>query len=235
MTVLITRPQPDADAFAEMCRARELTPIVCPLMKVEALKCEFALSGVGALAFTSANGVRAFAMTCAERKLPVFTVGEGSAAVACAAGFEMVHAAGGDVDALAKLIGKYRHSFEGEVLHIVGTHRAGDLVAALTKAGVIARRKMLYEMRDADALPNEVIEALTTPTRIDWVALFSPRSVELLLSLADQAGIADAFAHMRAACLSEAVAQKARAINWKTVEIAAGRNVAAMIELIVSA
>ncbi len=240
MRVLITRAQPDADAFAELCRARKLVPIVCPLMELEIAEAEIALTDVGALAFTSANGVRAFAKHTPGRHLPaftlpVFTVGDASARVACALGFENVHAAGGDVDALAGMIVEHKAGLDGEVLHIAGTHRAGDLVSALSHNGVNARRQVLYQMRDAAALPSGAISALTAHPPVDWVVLFSPRSAELFLTLSTQAGLIDALAQIRVACLSDAVAQKADIIRWKSVEIAAGRNVAAMIELLASA
>jgi len=232
MRVLITRPQPDADAFAELCRARKLAPVVCPLMEIETLEVGIVLSGVSALAFTSANGVRAFAKSNPERHLPVFTVGDASASIARALGFENVHAAGGDVDALAGMVVEHEATLDGEVLHIAGTHRAGDLVSALCHNGVSARRQVLYQMRDAATLPSGAISALTAHPPVDWVVLFSPRSAELFLTLTAHAGLIDALAQVRVACLSDAVAQKAFAIKWKFVEIATGRNIVAMIELV---
>ena len=59
--IWITRAQPGADATAERVRALGHRPVVAPLLAVQpVLGAEPDLSGVGALAFTSANGVRAF-------------------------------------------------------------------------------------------------------------------------------------------------------------------------------
>lgn len=235
MKVVITRPEPDASAFAEKCKAHGITPILSPLMEIEINRQPVDLSGVGLIAITSANGARAIAAASERRDLPVFAVGEASADAAREAGFTKAHAAEGDVSALAELITTNRQAFQGDVLHVAGTHRAGDLVGALSEQGVTARREVLYETRDAASLSPEAIAALASDEPRLWVSLFSPRSADLFLALAEKAGVATSLGNSRVACLSEAVAEKAQAAPWKSVEIAAGRNVAAMIELLFNA
>ncbi len=51
MTILITRPAPEAAVFAEMCMTRGYETIVSPLMEIRILASKVDLSGVGALAF----------------------------------------------------------------------------------------------------------------------------------------------------------------------------------------
>ena len=231
MKALITRPQPDADAFAALCAGAGVEPVVCPLMEIVRRPAPTALDGVGALAFTSANGVRAFAANSPVRDLPVFAVGPASAAAAHAAGFTDVAAAGGDVAALAALIADARARIDGAVLHAAGARRAGDLVSALGAAGVSARRCVLYEARDAEALPETAIQAIASSPPVDWVALFSPASAALFARLVAAAQLSDRLAQIRAACLSEAVADAARAFSWRSVEIAPARRAEAMIAL----
>ncbi len=233
MKVLITRPQPDADLFAQMCRMQGLAPVICPLMAIEINKMAVDLTDVGALAFTSANGVRAFAQNNPSRNLPVFAVGEACAGVARAEGFATVHVAGGDVVALAACIAQQRTNLRGDVLHIAGTRRAGDLVAALASKGIKAQRKVLYGAVEMVSLPDIAVQALSGESPAAYVTLFSPRSADLLVKLVKQSGLEDAMPDTRVICLSEAVADQAKALSWKSVEIAAGRNVAAMIELMV--
>lgn len=235
MIVLITRPEPDASAFAAACKAHGIAPVVAPLMEIVPSSRDVSLLKVGALAFTSANGVRAFSANSQARDLPVFAVGAASAGEAEAFGFGTVYTAYGDAASLAHLIAQERASINGEVLHIAGTHRAGDLVAALAALGLPARREVLYETRDASALPEEALAALASDEPRLWAAFFSPRSVELFLTLAERAGAVPLLARARAACLSEAVGEKAKAVQWKSVEIAAGRHVDAMIELLCNA
>ena len=85
--IWITRAQPGADATAERVRALGHEAIVAPLLAVRALDdVHVDLNGVAALAFTSANGVRAFSDICGERSLRVFAGGAATAQAARAAG-----------------------------------------------------------------------------------------------------------------------------------------------------
>lgn len=235
MIVLITRPEPEAAAFAEICMARGYETIVSPLMEIHIMEAKVDLSGVGALAFTSVNGVRAFAQNSAERQLPVFAVGETSADAARAAGFENVHAANGDVDALAALIAAQHKSAKGAALHCAGATRAGDLVKALEAENLPARRAVLYEAQPIAALSDAAIAALRMEKAIDWVALFSPRSARLFVDRAREAGLERSLASVNAACLSDAVAKELTAAQWKSIRVAPRRDSAAMLELLAGA
>ena len=55
-------------------------------------------------------------------------------------------------------------------------------------------------------------------------ALFSPRSASLFIALVRQAGLEARLADVVAACLSEAVADAVRGVQWKSVVIAGERN-----------
>jgi len=145
MRIWITRAEPGAGRTAEKLRALGHEPVVAPLLEVHALPAEIVLDGVAALAFTSANGVRAFAERSPERGLPVFTVGDSTAAAARKAGFDEVRSASGDLDALADLIAAHARSLQGAVLAPGPREPAGDLPRALAAQGVTARAIALYE------------------------------------------------------------------------------------------
>lgn len=178
--IWITRTQPGADATAERVRAMGHEAIIAPLLSVHRVdNVEINLKGVAALAFTSANGVRAFAEQCGERELRVFAVGAATAQAARAAGFHTVLSADGDVEALAEGIAARRSQMRGAVLHPGGAEPAGDLAGALEKHGVEARRAILYEtgpvkLSDADA------EMLV---RVDAALLHSPRAAKVLATV----------------------------------------------------
>ena len=130
--IWITRAQPGADATAERVRVLGHEPVVAPLLAVKVLPdAQVDLSGVAALAFTSANGVRAFADLSGERAMRVFAVGSATAEAAKAAGFKRVLSADGDVNALAIGISHRKNELIGEVLHPGALEPAGDLVSAL--------------------------------------------------------------------------------------------------------
>jgi uroporphyrinogen-III synthase len=146
LKIWITRAQPGADATAERVRALGHDAIVGPLLAVQNLPgVHVELAGVGALAFTSGNGVRAFAALSGERSLRVFAVGQATAQAARAAGFRSVLSSDGDVDALALGISQRRNEIRGVVLHPGAAEMAGDLPGALERFGVPANRLVVYE------------------------------------------------------------------------------------------
>lgn len=229
--VIVTRPEPDAGIFADLCRAHGFEPVLSPVMAIKIEKAVPELSAIGALAFTSANGVRAFAANTRARDLPVFAVGAVTADAAKTAGFGTIHVAGGDVDSLADHIASEKELAGKGVLHIAGEARAGELVAALENRGIPARRQTLYRAIPAEALTEAAMAALTDEKADLWVSLFSPRTATLFVALTERAGLAAAFGHARAACLSEAVAEAAGP-RWASRHIAQKRSAESLAALI---
>jgi uroporphyrinogen-III synthase len=178
--IWITRTQPGAEVTAERVRAMGHEAVVAPLLAVQFMaEAHIDLKGVGALAFTSANGVRAFVEQSGERSLRVFAVGAATAQAARAAGFQTVLSADGDVDALAEGIAARRGQLRGAVLHPGAAEPAGDLVGALEKHGVEGRRAILYETRPVKLADDEAERLL----RCDAALLHSPRAAKVLAQL----------------------------------------------------
>ena len=157
LKIWITRAQPGADATAARVRALGHAPFVAPLLAVRMLEgVQVDLTGVKALAFTSANGLRAFADACADRSLRVFAVGAATAQAAREAGFRRVLSADGDVGALAEGIAARRAEIGGAVLHPGAAELAGDLAGALERALVEVRSLTLYDTVPADLTPQQL-------------------------------------------------------------------------------
>lgn len=230
MKVLITRPQPDADAFAEDCRAAGLDPVIAPLMSVTARGDWAAPADAAGLAFTSANGVRVFAAASRVRNLTAFCVGEATADAARAAGFSTISAADGDVVSLAETIAEQSSAISGQIVHIAGSRRAGDLLGALTERGLKASRIIAYETNEVRNLPQTAATAIGSGRAL-VVTLFSPRTARLFLNLVETANMAEALSRCRAICLSDAVADVASETKWRVIDVASERNGAAMIAL----
>lgn len=160
--LLLTRAHAQAAAFAAEVRAdTSLAPIIAPMQEMRDLAVKIDLSGIRALAFTSKNGVAAFARMSSVR-LPAFCVGEATAALARAQGFE-AQAATGDAESLIKIL-----PLSG-VLHVHGRHVARPL-------GV--KSLAIY---DQVALPlNPKAKAQLVGDQFEAVAVFSPRSARIL-------------------------------------------------------
>ena len=196
--IWITRAQPAAETTAARVRALGHEPFIAPLLRVEPVAgVEVDLRGVCALAFTSANGVRAFIEATPERSLRVFAVGAATAQAVRAAGFKNVLSADGDVEALAEGIAARKRDLKGCVLHPGAAEPAGDLVGALQAHGIEARRLILYDTGPAELTAEE----LAILPEIDAVLLHSPKAAQALAAMLK----ASPQPRMRALCLSKAV------------------------------
>jgi uroporphyrinogen-III synthase len=199
--VWITRAQPGADATAARVEALGFTPVVDPLLEVAPIAASVDLSGIAAVAFTSANGVQAFSKLAGGRDLPVFTVGRATASAASEAGFSSVSSADGDVADLTRLIVA---AGPGPVLWAGAREPAGDLVAMLNDAGVAAHGVAIYET--VDRPPSEATLALLD--RPLTVLLHSPRAARVLAEILRRRPAPA----LRTLCLSETVAASLEAL-----------------------
>lgn len=177
------------------------------------------LSGVQAVLFTSANGVRAFAALTSRRDLPVYAVGDRTGAVAAENRFLRVESAGGDVEKLAALVKQRCKATDGVVLHPAGTAVAGDLAGQLGAAGFVVRRTVIYEARKATGFSGEIRMAVLDG-EVDLVLFFSPRTAKTFIELAKGEGLETACEKLEALCLSQAVAEAADPIMWRRVMVA---------------
>jgi uroporphyrinogen-III synthase len=218
MRIWITRAQPEADATAERLRALGHAPVVGPVLKVEPAGAAPSLDGVGALAFTSRNGVRAFSALSRERDLPVFTVGDATAEAARAAGFAEVASASGDVAALAELVASRKASLKGAVLHAAPEEPAGDLAAALAARGVTATTQAVYRTAPAD---------FVLPPDLDVVLIHSAKAAR---RLAQDAALTTAAPAMTALCISPAAAAPLQGLGFREVLSAPEPSEAALLE-----
>lgn len=224
MRIWVTRT--DGEATANRLRALGHAPLVAPVLQSRALPCEIDLKGVTALAFTSRNGVRAFAERCARRDLAVFAVGEGTAGAAREAGFKQVRSAEGNVEALARLIARER---PGLVLHPSAAEPAQDLARQLVLKGVQACSCAVYEtvaLPMADAVSAAL---LADPAELDAVLIHSPRGAEQVAALvAGRPGTPD----LEAFCISKAAAAPLKKLHLKAIHLAEFPNEASLLKLL---
>jgi len=191
--VWITRAQPGAARTAERLAALALEPVVAPLLAIQPIEqAEPDLGGVDILAFTSINGVAAFAALTARRDRPVMTVGDATAEAARTAGFVHVRSAAGDLQALADLIAA---EASGKVLAPGAEAPAGDI------SGEVAMRRS--EGMTVHTLPvyRAVATDVAAPADPDAVLIHSPRAGQLLAAFGKAA-----LEHAVVACISPAAA-----------------------------
>ncbi len=236
MRVLLTRPRAMSEALAKSLSGRGIECLIEPLLAVHDMGgVELDLGGVQALMVTSANGARALGraipVDAAARQLPVFAVGDVSAAAAREAGFAQVESAHGDVAALAGLVAARLDPLAGGLLHAVGSVAAGDLAGGLVRAGFDVRRAVLYRAEPAASLTATARDALAAG-EIDAVLLYSPRTAATFVDLVQAAGLAAACQGMAALCLSTAVADALKDLALAQIRVAPQPTEAALLALL---
>ena len=224
MRLLVTRAEPEAGRTAAALRRRGHNVVTAPLLRIEPLAdAPIDDRQWAAILVTSANAAAAMAMH--ERRsalldVPVFAVGDRSAAAMRAAAFADVVSAGGAVADLTRLVAE-RTKPNAALLYL-----AGDLQAR----GFAVQTAIVYRAVTAATLPNEATDALAAG--LDGVLHFSSRSAESYVNGARAAGVLSQALVPAQFCLAEQIAAPLRHAGAATIRIAPRPNEAALIELI---
>jgi uroporphyrinogen-III synthase len=236
--LLVTRPLPDAERTAAMLRRAGHQVDTAALMRIEPIPdAAFGGGPWSALVVTSANALRALAAhprRAALAGLRIFAVGRRTAAVARAAGFRDVIAAGGNVQELVLCLREWArdaHVGAPPLLYLAGQDRSGDLAAELAADGLIVATTVVYRAVATDGFPPAVAAALAAG-RVDGVLHFSRRSAQAYIDCARTGALlAQALAPTHF-CLSDQTAAPLTAAGASAVRIAAQPQEAALIALI---
>ncbi len=213
MAVLVTRPHPDDEATARALRARGFEVLRAPMLRFEPVPFQDdADARYGAVIVTSANALRAIASHLAGSrllKLPLFAVGDHTAAAARDAGFGEVIASGGDAGALRDLVlaavKSKRLQKASPLLYLAGADLARDLAGELGQKGFTVVTQTTYRMVPASGLPREICDAFLV-NRIEAVLHYSRRSARAFLEAARSAGVEISALALPQYCISAAVA-----------------------------
>lgn len=225
MRVLVTRPADQAERTAERLRAMGHTPLVAPLLVVEPTGAAPPPGPFVAVLATSANAVphlQAWAGDRAGPDLPVFAIGERTAALAREAGFGGVRnaaALGGDAAGLVRLVrGEIGPS--GAMLLVAGRDRKPEPASALAAAGY---RVAVWEAYAAVAAPRlpPVLEHALGSGGLDAALHYSRRSAAIALALAEAAGLSRAFLSLLHHAISEDAAAPLAGAGASRIRVAA--------------
>lgn len=232
MRLLVTRPENDATAFAQILSRHGHEAILAPLMEIRSHPGpEVSLAGVQAVLATSANGIRALAARTSRRDIAVYAVGPQTSEAADNAGFAPVHNAEGNSQALVEFVTRHANPQAGALLHAAGEETAGAVREDLTARGFQVETLVLYGAYPAASLPPEAVRALTE-SAANGVMLFSPKSAGIFASLVTSAGLAPRCASITAYCISAATAAALAPVTFGHVAIAATPNQDAMLALL---
>ncbi len=216
MRLLVTRPEPDAHRQAEALAGLGHDVTLSPLLAIEAVPgVSLELDDAQALIATSRNALRALAShreRAAAIRLPLFAVGEATAAEAGVCGFGAVTAAAGTGETLARLVAGKLDPRSGPLVHLSGETAAFDLKSALAAKGFTVKQPMLYRAVAAPELSEEAISQLKAGD-LDGVILMSPRTAAIFADLVRRQEAVTQASRLICYCLSAAVAQAVKPLG----------------------
>ncbi len=205
--MLVTRPDPDASETAARLGALGIEGVPCPLLMHQTLEVSLPEpKGFAALALTSANALRALderGVLDRYRALPVYSVGNRTAAMARQMGFSDVTSADG---AFADLVELLAHApLFGPILYPAARDMSADLSKSLAPFGRMVITAEIYAMNPATELPNGLVERLNAG-EIEAALFYSKRTAQTFVRLLERGLERSARAQLGVLCLSEAVA-----------------------------
>ncbi len=219
MKVLVTRPREASERLARRIAALGHEPVIAPMLQIVPQTGSARLPPCpGALLFTSANGVRAFARLEPERSASIFTVGTATADAAREAGFRNVACADGNVQDLASLVLRQLSPDSGHLVHLRGRDTAGDLAGALRTAGYRVFERILYAAEPIHEIPGPAHLAIRRG-ELGAALFFSVRAAEAFAAVLPDRDHA-ALAGTRAIAISQRVADALSRIRFGTIHTA---------------
>jgi uroporphyrinogen-III synthase len=227
MAVLVTRPHPDGETTAAALRAKGVAVLQAPVLRFEPVAFRDDTDArYGAVIVTSANALRGLEPRLKSHRLlelPLFAVGEQTAAAARHAGFTHVTSAKGDAADLRDLVlasvAAKQLENASTLLYLAGADMARDLAGELCEQGLRVVTQTTYKMSPVPSLPREVCDAFAA-NKVEAVLHYSRRSARAFVDAARAAGVEISALAVPQCCISAAVAAVIRDAGATQVMVA---------------
>ena len=237
MAVLVTRPHPDDETTAATLRARGFDVLRAPMLRFEPVAVHEDLNArYSAVIVTSANALRGIEPHLKGHRmveLPLFAVGDHTAAAARRAGFTHVVSANGDAANLRDLVLASLKAKElkkaSTLLYLAGAEISRDLASELEESGFRVVTQTTYRMIAVKSLPRETCDAFAA-NQVEAVLHYSQRSARAFLDAARAAGVEISALAIPQCCISATVASVLRDAGATQVVVAATPDENALFE-----
>ena len=134
MRILVTRSGTEGAALLSLLNENGWEGLHEPLLTINMREdLDVDIKGVQAFLATSSNGIEALCNYKPDLRIPLYAVGNATAAAARELGFQQVHSADGNVNVLAKLATDSLDPENGPLYHAAGSVQAGNLKETLEK------------------------------------------------------------------------------------------------------
>lgn len=218
--VLITRPKEDCQAMAPQLQA----PFVCePMLVIHPLFKTLALNPLITDFIVTSPRIFDLIENIEEyRTKPVWCVGEVTAEKAKKKGFESIYVAERSAQELLEKIVQESHRDKSLFLHLRGDKVHVDIANALNHVGFHAEQIIVYETQAIQEFSPHV-KTLLKDNLISLIPFYSQRTAEVFVDLVKKtfnpSEITSLFANIISLVHSESVAQKAKDLPWKSMEV----------------
>jgi uroporphyrinogen-III synthase len=234
--VLVTRAEPGAAATAERLQAAGFEPIVLPLTRIVAIIPSDLpdTEGFDALAVTSANALRHLSPShiATIGGMPLFAVGEATAAEAQKMGLRPAFIGSGDGVDLAREI-LARLGPDSRILYLCGRVRSPGFETTLADPGIAVTALETYEAVPIEHATTELIAHIGV--KPPWAALVHSRATgTLLAALADRPEVSPILKPMRIFGISGNAVVDLAALERFDIEIAPSPSEDALLALLSS-
>lgn len=211
MTILVTRPEPDASDLVDCLMAKGHEATAEPMLTIDfAGFAPISLEGVDALIATSRNALAALSRDpamLAAKNLPLVVVGAATETMAREMGFRDIICGSGSAASLPQILADNLKPQGGALLHLAGADLATDLEPPLTALGFCYLSQRVYRAKPRTGLSAATIE-LFHQGKIDSVLLMSPRTANIYANLIIEAGLNEIAGKTTHFCFSENVARR---------------------------
>ena len=231
--MIVTRPESAGKATSRRLAALGFLPVAAPVLRIAPLPARLPPSStVQAVVVTSANAVSA--LGAAFHHVPLYTVGDATAAQARAAGFADVTSAGGNAEALAGLLFRCLSPSHGALLLPTARGEGLSLDGNLRQAGFAVLRRAVYAAVPHKSLPAAAGAALSRGEACAAL-FFSPATARSFTKLLLAALPAECVMAVDALALSPAVAAPLASLPWRRIRVAARPDQDALLTLLADA
>lgn len=228
--VLVTRPAPGGAETARHLAALGFAPVLAPLLTVQTFARALpAPERLRAVLVASRQAIPA--LPALYHDLPLYAVGDATAAEARAAGFRQVESAQGRAEDLARLIIEGLPPEGPPLLLATGLNQGDRLKTILQAFGFEVLRKEVYAAHSVTRLP-EAAEDLLRAGGEGWVLLFSRETALCLNRLVRAAGLVESAARFNLGAISAPVAEAVQDLPWARIHVAMEPNEKAVLALL---
>lgn len=205
--VLVTRPQPGADATGRRLGDLGFAPLMLPLTEIRSLPIDPLPhdAGIDAIAVTSTNALRHAPqeLIAAFLHKSCFAVGAETAVAARKAGFSRIRAGTGDAAGLARTVLDVMGP-RSRLLYLCGRVRMSGFEDRLREGGMIIDVAETYDASEIAYSPDVLLSSLG-PAPVDAALLYSAKAAARLAALALQPKLRALFSGTAYFCLSERI------------------------------